>query len=314
MVRLNGTGVAISGHDEDLLKTQLESYYPQDNSMTAHALLELAAAKTITLSNGIGKPRVEGTALFLFWREQKKTGVHQYDVKELGESALFEIKNLLNKARFDTVSAPTILDFGLIKAKIEAESTVTIVKILKELQAGGLKYTPSAWGKRQIEKLGGRTGAAAEEHVANTPHASDQSNQFRLLSKYLYAYDRMPGSMRTLPALKMYLGRLVDIRAPNGNTYSSTYNNKKMNAAFSTTFPGYAVSNSQIFVWLIYAIQNIENTQRWSVNWKHGKTTANYRNYADALISVNLTPSILPNTRRVGQITEILMEAIQEGN
>ena len=167
----NGRGVTITGDKEDELKAQLDSYYK--NSTTAEQLLDSVAAKTITLSNTTGKPRIEDAKVLLFWHEEKKTGLHHYDIKELGESALFELKNLLNHSRFNGVTAPSFLDFGLLKAKIEAESTIFIVDILKDLKKAR-NYTPSAWGTRQIAQLGGRSGAAAQTHVANTPHDSLQ--------------------------------------------------------------------------------------------------------------------------------------------
>jgi hypothetical protein len=313
MARVKGSKVTLTGHREDELKTQLETYY--DHSATAEKLLNAASAKTVQISNTTGKPRNEGGKVLLFWSEQKKDGLHQYGIKELAESCLFELKNLLNQPRFTQAGkGKPIPIYGLARAKVEAESTLTIVKILQELKsAPRLNYTPSAWGERQIEKLGGRTGDVAAEHIASTPHDSSQTNQFRLPSKYLYAYEKM---LRIKASdLRRTILNIVQITSPppKSKTFSRNWTQPKIKTLFNTTFPRYGVSAGQLFIWLIYAIRGIENMQGWKVAWKGGLKTSDYTNFADAVMNVNVVPKILPNVRRVEEMRKGLMEAIMQG-
>jgi hypothetical protein len=306
MTRVNDNGITINGHNEDSLRSQLEKYYTK--SSTAKSLLDQSANKKIELSNGIGKPRKEGSMVFLYWEENKKTGLHQYGPEELGETALFELKNLLNKPQFDQVRAPTFLEYGLKKAKIESESTLMIVTILKELQNSSIAYVPSAWGKKQIDELGGRTGNAAKEHIANTPHDSSQTNEFKMPSKYFYAYDRMLASMRTIDGLRIYLKNILNITSPSNKFYGNGVS-KEVKNAFDK-FKKYGATPQQIFIWLVYAARSIEKINRWGVDWKHNQHGKDYEEFADAVISVNITPNILPNTSRVNNIKAELINAL----
>lgn len=313
MVRVNRTGVTINGPRKDELKTQLESYYANQQHRAARKLLDLVAANTITLSDATDKPRIEGGKVLLFWHEQKADRIHHYNIKELGESALFELKNLLNKPRYTGVCAGKVfLNFGLAKAKLEAESTVTIVKILGELRTSGLLYKPSAWGLKQITEVGGKTGDAAQVHVANTTHDSSQrSNKFALKTKYLYTYEIVENPPKSISWIRGYLKRMLDIKSPTGKTYMGTWTKKKMRDAFSVTFASYGVSTVQIFIWLIYALRSIESTLQWKVEWKQSITTIEATTFADAV--VNIIPSVNPNTHRVNEIKTVLMDAIENG-
>ena len=314
MTRVKGSKVTLTGHKEDNLKTQLEIYY--DHSATAKNLLNEASAMTVEISNTTGKPRNEGRKVLLFWSEQKKgRRVHNYSIKELAELCLFELKNLLNQPRFKQAGkGKPIPIYGLARAKVEAESTLTIVKILQELKsASGLNYTPSAWGKKQIKQLGGRTGVAAAEHIASTPHDSDQTNQFKLPSKYLYAYEKMLRIKHR--DLRRTIFNIVQITSPppRSKTFIRNWTQPQMKTLFDNKFQRFNVSTGQLFIWLIYAIRGIESMQGWKVVWKEGLKTSDYTNFADAVMNVNVVPKILPNTLRVEEIKKGLIDAIMNG-
>jgi len=318
MVRVKGSKVTLTGHREGELKTQLEAWYGNDKSATATTLLDATSANTVDISNTTGKPRTEGGKVLLFWSEKKKNDVHQYDVPELAESCLFELKNLLNMPRFKLAGLGKPLPtYGLEKAKIEAESTVTIVKILKELEVS-LNYVPSAWGKRQIEQLGGRTGDVAAQHIASTPHDSSQTNKFRLPSQYLYAYEEMLETMKGMGStvdIKGMIFSIVEIvsPAPQSKSFSSNYMRFKYIRFFSQPLQNYRVSKQQFFIWLIYAIRDIGRVNGWTVTWKHGLNASDYIKFADAVINVSVVPQILPDTRRVKDIRDGLMNTIKNG-
>jgi len=310
MVRVKGSKVTLTGHREGELKTQLETWYGNDKSATATTLLDATSANTVDISNTTGKPRTEGGKVLLFWSEQKKNDLHQYDIEELAESCLFELKNLLNATRFRQAGiGRSLITYGLEKAKIEAESTVTIVKILKELEAS-LNYVPSDWGKRQIEQLGGRTGDIAAQHIASTPHDSSQTNKFRLPSQYLYAYEKM---LTMEFDMRDSISDIVEITSllPTLKRYSSNRTRVKFFNLFTKTFRGYTTSVGQLFIWLIYAIRDIGRVNGWTVTWKDGLNASDYIKFADAVINVNVVPQILPNTRRVKDIRDGLMSVIK---
>ena len=316
MVRVKNTGFTINGHREDEIKTQLEYY--MDHSQTALDLLDAASTKSALASNEIGKIRKQDGNVLLFWRALRRgqDEAHELGIKELSESCLFEIKNLMNSNIFLTAGlGKPVPAYGLARAKVEAESTVMIVKVLNEISARtSPQYVPSAWGTKQIKELGGRTGDLAAVHVAGTPHDSKETNKFLLPSKYLYAYEKMMDRYK-YDDMGRTISNIVSITAappaaPSLKKYIWTLSG--MQKLFRTTFKQYTTNNGQLFIWLIYAIRDIQNTPGWRVDWK-GQTTKDYIDFADAVLAVNVVPPILPNTQRVKDIKQGLMKEIING-
>lgn len=286
MTKVTQTGLSIAGHEEENLKVALDLFCA--NSAAASVLLTQAGSGVDIASNsGLGDIHADGNTVKLFWQKKLRGGgATTLAVEEVVESALFEIKNAVNRTHRDNVTMPLkdrCLHFGNEFSRIEAESTFTIATILKERSVSTPNYTPSIWGGKQVNAVGNKSLTAFQPVFMADVHDPNGIGTLLLKSKHLYAHDRIPKMYNARNCLRKMV--TIGHRAMGGQPTSS--DQKFGTGDANTTFNGFKTLTAdqyQLFIWLIYAILAIEQERNWTVAWKDSLSTALYLDFVDDVV------------------------------
>lgn len=303
------SGMAISGHEEAKLKLELDLFHA--NSPAASGLLTQASKVKITSDPGSGDIHANGAGdtVEIFW--QKKLaggGTSSLPVNEIVESTLFEIKNAVNAGPRNAATMPLkhrCLHFGIEFSKIEAQSSFITATILKERASRTPNYTRSIWGENQVKAVGNRNLMTFQTVFVNLPHDPNGIGPFRLKSKHLYAYERIP----LIYNLRVAFGKMLTIRhAPVGRQPTTSANLGRSMAASTSFRTGFGIPSAdakQVFIWLMYGVLAIEQEQFWTVTWNDGLSTLLWVDFLDEVVARVAT--IQKDLTKIQTIKQMLM-------
>jgi len=274
MPKITGTNVDITGTQASELATQLKWF--SDNNLTAKDLITKASgnALKIEVKDAGHCHAVSQTQVELGWGE-----CHQ-DLKELSETALFEIKNAVNYSSYGAADKKlnynmwTILEYGYEMAIRECPSSIALFNILTAL-AG--RYTPSSFGQGHITKnqLAATTSTTIEKIFADSKHvASATTGSDSLKSKHLYSYDALERVGQNFSSAGAKIKKITtSIKTNSGavvDTNSEDFRTKIL-ADFSTSYTptkkDYAQLKKALVSYILALDKLATTTPTWQISW-----------------------------------------------
>jgi hypothetical protein len=269
--------VKVNGVRETEIAGQLEFYYA--NSNTALKLMNDCGARGLNLKvQATGGTCICTSAkeVDLFW------DVCHNNVKEISESALFEMNNSLNydkkkgidrKLAFNSLS---LLEYGYEFAVHESPSTTLVHKVLTELAS---KYRPSTWGLKQkmTQQAATNMGIGIKRVFANAKQDADATTGKKSLkSKYLYAYEKfgekkVGTSLQSAKAkLKKITSRFETAGTPAKTVvmHEPTFTN--LITQWNTRYSCGNMDNLRaFFAAYIFALKTLKESG-WKITWNQG--------------------------------------------
>lgn len=135
-------------------------------------------------------------------------------LKEFVESTIFELTNAKNSEVFkkledDLVKGDLpIMTYGKQKSDAEAEASWNVAKIITEHS----DYVPSKWGKGHVDQVKNKSLKDYKPIFASFPHATEGSEEAKLLTPLFYAYNAavtLGGKAKALDACFKKLTRKI---------------------------------------------------------------------------------------------------------
>lgn len=186
---------------KDYLDAKLHEF--SNNSSAANALLtpifngdykiEIRAAGGTAASGR--KVNVDVNETIFDKGTQKQDGL-----KECVESTVFELVNAKNSTHFLTLDTQLkagtlcLSDYGDQRGDFEAEASWTVAMILRELAQSALQYSPSEWGRKQVDSAANYLGGglpAYEPAFRLVPHVAGRpaNDKMGLPTAQFYAFN-----------------------------------------------------------------------------------------------------------------------------
>lgn len=275
MPKITGTNVDITGTEAGNLATKLKWF--KDNDSTAEDIIDTASNNflKIEVKNGTGTCRaLSKSKVELDW-----TDCHQ-NIKELTETALFEINNAVNYGSYGAAGKKlkgniwSLLKYGYEMAIRESPSSVTLYTILVSL---GSSYTPSAFGRGHMEKnqlAAASTTTTIEKIFADSKQVKTATiGSDSLKSRHLYAYDAMEQIGQNFSSAGAKIKKITQsIRTSGGtdvNLNSSEFRDdilKYFSNQYTPTRKDYDQLKKAIVSYIL-ALQKLIQDKSWTITW-----------------------------------------------
>lgn len=282
MQLVKNTTLTITGHREQDVKHQLDYYY--DHSNLAQTLFIAAAGKKVEI-----KLKQAGTdfqtskgEVSISWAVVKQ----QNPIKELCESAIFEIHNGVQKDEFSDANSQlsngtnTLILYGENMARLESKSTVGTARILLELMTKG--YSPSLWGRKQILTYSQNKGNF-EEYFINAKH-DDKATQglFAMKSKYMYAFEKI--HEKSIKGIRQYVNKITPDTITGGLANTQFTTRDLLRTLYDDKFGKYTMSLGQFLVSYIYGIEALKSAPNWTISFSEHER-GGWVHFADNIVA-----------------------------
>lgn len=268
----------VTGHRCGELVGQLNQYHNLSLEAKNHFLVALTTGSKVALQDSGGKceNNPKNSKVTISWDACKENGTAS--LAYLGESALFELVNSRNSQRFLNADKDlknnniTILEYGLIYARLESEATVVTAKILNQLQS--TNYLISEWGRKQRTEYYSHLANFAE-YFMNQPHSTETGVNWKkkLKTKHMYAFDKIKNKCTVSQIKTTVLSIAKELAIAPPNVVNKLWSN----------FEIWCQSIPQLICSYIYALQALENNGR-KVTWASTTAGGTWVDFADDLL------------------------------